>query len=98
MADAVTEREAVGARLARIETTLDGIALVVSDHTRRLNDLSTVVEKLTNEDRIAAEVAARIRARRNQLFSWPVKAAALIAAASAIFSAAWRLYQIAAGG
>lgn len=51
------------------------------------------VTGIMDEDRIAAEVAARIKTRRNELFSWPVKLAAILTAASATASAFVALWQ-----
>lgn len=55
------------------------------------------VARIMDEERIAAEVASRLKTRRNELFSWPVKVGAMIAAVSATASFAFKLIQVAGG-
>lgn len=76
---------------------VDRLAVELDDIRRRVSALERQVRRLVDEDRIAEQVAARIRERRAQLVSLPVKLAAVVVALSATFSAAWRIYTLLGG-
>jgi type VI protein secretion system component VasF len=66
----------------------------VAELERRIAALEQQVRQLVDADRIAEAVAESLRARRAQMFSVPVKLAAVAAAVAAVFDAGWRVYMI----
>ncbi len=59
--------------------------------------MEQILRKLVDEDKIAAEVARRLEARRVQLFSWPVRALGVLVALSAVLDGGYRIYMIVVG-
>lgn len=84
-------------RTHKLEKSVAALELLYRTLGTRVTTLEGQVAPLVDEDRIAEQVTLRLKARRAQLFSWPVKLGAAVAALAAVLNFALRLWQVAHG-
>jgi hypothetical protein len=84
-------------RIEKIEETLKGIVSLELARDKRVGKLVASVASMIEEDRIAAEVAERLKEHRGQLWSRPVKVAGFVATLAAVGGFLLQLGRLAHG-